>query len=326
MRDRWWSARARRHLAFGVLALGAVVAPPRGLDAQQVPLPVLPEPAPAPLALRAPASPVALAFGQAGVALTDADVLFYNPGQLTAARGVAASFQRYGASGNAASVASVQALGNTSIGVGVRMFDASADAGRYSDALRPGLSRLATPGDVRLGSVALTAGAARAVGPVRVGLGATYVRESFRDEVDETALFDVGATLPMGPANVTVAVQQLGSSLRLSGTSANDPWRVVVGAGGRGFPLATFWDLTAATQVALDGEGFVQPAGGVELAWVPLEGVSVVLRTGLRRARTDDERPVTGGLGVALDRYALDYAIEPLAHGVTAHRIGVRIR
>ncbi len=279
-----------------------------------------------PLALRVPASTVALGLGNAGLLLTDADVLFYNPAMLPNARGVAASAQRYGAAGTTVSMASVQALGSISVALGARLVDGSTDAGAYGSALDPGLSRLAAAGSGRLGSLALTAAAARQVGPVRVGLGATYVRESLRSELEESALVDVGAMMPLGPVTVALAVQHLGAAVELPGTRVDQPWRAVTGVGSRAIPLGTWFDLSAVAQVAVDGAGFVEPAGGAELAYVPLEGVALALRAGAKRPRADDEGHFSGGFGVSLDRYSLDYAVEPFRGGVTTHRLGVRIR
>jgi hypothetical protein len=71
----------------------------------------------------------------------------------------------------------------------------------------------------------------------------------------------------------------------------------------------------------------VRPAGGVELAYVPIEGVAVVVRQGLRLPRERDEPLVTGGLGVTVDRWSLDYAVEPMRGGrPVSHRLGLRIR
>jgi hypothetical protein len=281
-----------------------------------------------PLALRLSASAVTLGLGDAGLLSADADALFYNPAMLTTARGIAASGQRYGSTASSGAFASVQALGSTSIGLGARVVDWSGSAPTYGEALASGRDALTQSGDVRGESAAFTAGAARTVGPVRVGVAATYARESYGAEFDEELLVDVGAVLPFGPGNalgLALAVQHVGAGLDLVGAGQPAPWRAVAGVGGRSFPLATFWDLSAITQVAVDADGAVSAAGGAELAWVPLEGVSVAFRLGARHGR-DDQRPLTGGLGLSLDRWSLDYALEPFRGGVTAHRIGLRIR
>lgn len=271
--------------------------------------------------LRRPASAVALALGDVGAGLVDADVLFYNPAMLTQARGVAASVQREHEAASHGALASVQSLGALGVGVGARI---ASWRGAPPDEVGFG----GLPGSETATSVALTAGAACAVGPLRVGLAATYAREAARDRQDEHTTLDVGATLPFGPGdalNASVIVQHLGRPLARSGFEDESPWRAVAVFGGRNYPIATFWDLSAFSQVALDADRTVRAAGGAELAWVPLEGVSVAVRGGIRGARPV-ERPLTAGLGLSLDRWSLDYALDPRRDGRTAHRLGVRIR
>lgn len=271
--------------------------------------------------VRRPASAVALALGDVGGGLLDADVLFYNPAMLTQARGVAASVQREHADASHGALAGVQSLGALGVGVGARIASwrgAPPDEARFGGVPR---SETAT-------SVALTAGAARAVGPLRVGLAATYAREAERDRQREHTTFDVGATLPFGPGdalNASVIVQHLGRPIERTPFDDANPWRALIVLGGRNYPLATYWDLSAFSQVALDADGTVRTGGGAELAWVPLEGVSIALRGGLRDG-LPIQRPLTAGLGLSLDRWSLDYALDPRRDGRTAHRLGVRIR
>lgn len=275
-----------------------------------------------PVVLRRPASAVALALGNVGAVLTDADVLFYNPAMLPQAAGVAASLQRDGDAATGGALASVQSLGGLSVGVGARVV---AWRGPSPDA-PPSVGAPVGPSAT---SVALTAGAGRALGPLRVGASATYARESGDLRQDETMTVDAGVTLPFGPGNalnVALLVQHLGRPIARDFTFGDEePWRAVVAFGGRSYPLATFWDLSAVTQLAVDADGTVRTAGGVELAWVPVEGVSFALRGG-RRAPRDFERAYTAGLGLSLDRWSLDYALDPRRDGTSAHRVGVRIR
>lgn len=290
--------------------------------------------APAALSLRAPASTVALALGNSGIVSTAADVLFYNPGMLTSARGFATSAQRYGGNGTTASLASSQMFGSIGVGIGARIADWRSGEGFYGEAVRPGLGVLGLDGSVDGASVAVTAAAARAFGPVRLGVGATYVRESFNDESGQSSQYDVGVVWPIGPTSLAVTVQHIGNPLGLHGlpfvANSNEfegasDWRATVGYGGWGFPLATFWDLGGTVQLSIDESGTVRPAGGVELTYVPVEGVSVAARVG-HRSTIGNERPITGGFGLSLDRYSLDYAIESFRGGISAHRVGLRIR
>jgi len=322
----WIVARCIVCCALLAGALAAQPAtPPEALD-ERTP--------PAAIALRIPAGTVALALGNVGIVSTDADVLFYNPGMLTSARGVAMSAQRYGGSGTTASLAATQMLGSIGVGIGARVADWRSPEGVYGDAVRPGLGVLGLGGSGRASSTAITVAAARAVGPVRIGVGATYVRESFRTENDESAQFDAGVVWPLGPTNLAFTMQHVGKSLALSGPSritnsaefegASD-WRATIGYGGWGFPLATFWDLGATVQLSIDESGAVRSAGGGELTYVPLEGVAIAGRIG-HRSTIGNERPLTAGLGFTLDRYSIDYAVEAFRGVSSAHRVGLRIR
>lgn len=273
-----------------------------------------------PYALRRAASAVALGMGNVGAVLTDADVLFYNPAMLTQARGMALSVQADHPDATNGAFASSQTLGGLGLGLGARVATWRGSAPDMAF-VRP------SPRDIVSSSVALTAGAARGVGPVRVGLSATYAREANENAQREHTTVDAAATLPFGPGNAlnaSVIVQHVGRAIApLADDEA--PWRTVFAFGGRNYPLATFWDLSAFTQVMLDADGTVRTAGGAELAWVPLEGVSLALRGGVRDG-APVERPYTAGVGVSLDNWSLDYALDPRRDGRVAHRVGVRIR
>ncbi len=280
-----------------------------------------------PAILRTTAGTVALGLGNIGILSTDADAVFYNVAMLTQARGVSLSGQRYEARSSTASIASVQALGATSIGIGARVLN-----GRWSFPPLPP----SAPNEPRdppytifsgpTSAVAVTAAAARSLGPVRIGLGATFVREAFALDHDDEVVFDVGVVYPMGPMNAALTVQHIGESIDLLQRDGAPPWRAVLGFGGANYPLATFFDLSVVSQVSIDESGDVLPAVGGELAYVPIEGVFIAGRVGVRRPAFSDESAVTAGIGLTLDRYSLDYAFEPFIGRPDAHRLGLRIR
>ncbi len=288
-----------------------------------------------PLVLNVPASANALGMGNVGLLLRDAEAVFYNVGMLTQARGVGTSLQRFGEDATAGSIASVQTLGAFSYGVGARFLSS-----RYPVIVPPGQGAPfddAIPLDsssVPSSSLALTAALGRSVGPLRVGLGATYVREANGPVADEATLFDIGVVYPIGPMNVSLNVQHIGSALRSAPVQGfvvqpevgDVPWRAVLGFGGANAPIGTFVDLSLYSQVSVDGNGTVLPAVGTELAYVPVEGVALAVRTGLRRPAFSAQTAVTAGLGFSMDRFSIDYAIEPFVGAPDAHRIGVRIR
>lgn len=281
-----------------------------------------------PLVLRLPASARFAAMANAAIASNDADALLYNPGMLSVARGMSASVQRYGAFGTAGSIATVTQAGIMSVGVGAQFLEWSAPTGqRYDDAVRKGATQFADSGGLASASSAFTVGVARTVKGLRLGVSGKYADERFGGAHGGAFAVDIGMTRPMGPGNLGLLVQNLGAGAKVGGTKGVLPRRVGIGYGGGLFPMWERWDLGAQMQLTLEGDLFVRPAGGVELGYVPIEGVSIVFRSGLRLPRERDESLVTGGLGVTIDRLSLDYAAEPFRGGrPVSHRIGIRVK
>ena len=75
------------------------------------------------------------------------------------------------------------------------------------------------------------------------------------------------------------------------GTSAALPTRATLGAAAAGYPVGPF-DLAASTAVSVRRGGRVSPAGGVELGYMPIDGV--IVRRPRRRAATGEERRGAG--------------------------------
>ncbi len=288
-----------------------------------------------PLVLRVPASANALGMGDVGVLLRDAEAVFYNVGMLTQARGVGTSLQRFSEDASAGSIASVQSLGAFTYGVGARylssrvpVFVPLGQGGPFNNSIALDTSSVLSTG------LALTAALGRAVGPLRIGFGATYVREANGPVADEATLFDLGVVYPVGPMNLTLNVQHIGSAIRSAPVVVfvaqpeigDEPWRAVLGFGGANAPVGTFLDLSVYSQLSVDGSGTVRPALGTELAFVPVEGVAIAGRVGVRRPALTAQSAMTAGVGLSIDRYSIDYALEPFIGAPDAHRIGVRIR
>lgn len=281
---------------------------------------------PIPVSLRLPAATVALSLGNVGIVSRDADVLFYNPGMLSQAGGVAASAQRFGSAATAGSFASIQTLGGYSIGLGARFVDWRSLDGQFNQAIARGSGIFSRPGVTRASSLALTGGVGRSLGPLRVGLAATFLRESFRFDRDDALLFDAGAVMAVGPGQLGLSVQGLGGTMQLPGSGRTRPWRTTLGYGTRAYPVSTYFDFAAVAQLSVDGNEQLSPAGGLELSYVPIEGLAFAARLGARRPRDAGESIVTTGIGVSLDRLSLDYALDPYRDGAAAHRLGIRIR
>lgn len=281
-----------------------------------------------PLVLRLPASARLAAMANAGIASSDGDAFLYNPGMLSAARGMAASAQRYGSSGTAGALGSVTTSGSLTLGVGVQFVDWRAPANMpYANAVRYAPARLSDSGIVAASSSAFTLGVGRTIKGYRLGANIKYAEDRFGAAHDGAVAVDVGAMLSVGPGTLAFTAQNLGAGLRIGGSNGSLPRRVGIGYGTGLLSMFEHWDLGAQMQLTLENNWFVRPAGGVEFGYVPIEGVSLVMRGGLRLPRERDESLVTGGLGIVFDRISIDYAAEPFRGGrPVSHRVGVRLR
>jgi hypothetical protein len=268
-----------------------------------------------------------LGMANAGLASTDADALFYNPALLFNARGMAVSMQRFGSFATAGALANVVVVGTMNIGVGAQVLNWSASPLSYRELMRHGTAQLSDSGGLAASSVAVTLGIARSFKGKRIAVSAKYAEDRFPAARDGTLAFDAGV---MGPSlwlgQFSFVLRNLGRGLRIGGEEARLPTQLAVGWGGTYNNFEKF-DTGYQTQLTVDRDGFVTPAGGFELGYVPIEGVSFTARAGLRLPRESDAAPVTGGLGVTVDRISLDYAIEPFRDGhPVSHRLGLRIK
>jgi len=279
----------------------------------------------APVVLRLPASPWALALGDAGAAARwTSDVVFYNPSAITLATGAAVSVQRWGGASTAANLSHTVISNGWGIGVGVRYLDYGAST---DGVIHP--AQLHTRGPLLGSSLAATIGLAREYKKVRIGVAAKYVEERLPGDRDGFVTIDAGLGRDIGSFGFGLSVRDIGPSRLLGATPYQPPMRFALGAMMRPRPIAVFFDAGATAELTVDRDGEIGVAGGGELIWVPLDGWAVALRAGFRTTERVGElgnRPYTGGIGISLDRFSLDYAIDPQRGGAVAHRIGLRMR
>lgn len=280
-----------------------------------------------PLVLRLPASARMLGMANAGVSSNDADALFYSPGMLTQARGAAMSVQQYGANATAGSFASVQTIGSLSVGIGAQLLRFSTNPSDWAREAQQGAARLSDGGTESASSSAFTVGLGRVVKGFRLGAAVKYAEERLGNTSDGVVALDLGMNKALGPATLAIAVQNIGAGPDMYFVNGPLPTRLTVGFGGGLFPIWEKWDIGMQSQLSVERDGFVRPAGGVELGYVPVEGVALVMRSGLRLPREPDEPLATAGLGVTIDRFSVDWAVEPMRGGrPVVHRIGLRLK
>ena len=277
-----------------------------------------------PIVLQLPASTRAIGFGNAYVGVRDPEAVFYNPAQLGVRPGIAISAERYGSSATATSFTNTFVFGTFGFGLGVQHLDYDIDVGGYPSAA-PNGEAMIEGGTTSASSLVAAAAVEKAYKGIRWGVTAKVAEDRNVGARDGVLLADVGAAKEISLVTVGVTVQNLGGSPRLLGTSAALPTRVVLGAAAGGYPLGPF-DLAASSAVSVRRGGRVAPMGGVELTYVPIDGISFAGRLGGRLPEKNAESPVTLGGSFTFDRIAFDYGFEPYQGKGSGHRVGVRIR
>jgi hypothetical protein len=281
----------------------------------------------APLILRLPSSTRALAMGDVEVAGRDDDVLFYNPAQLVAARGMSMSLEQFSSTARAGALSSVTRFNNGGIAVGATVAEFDSPLNVYP------VSRgsLVSGGPVAGSDATLVFGIGQVFKSTRVGASAKFVDERIGDTRNSRGVFDVGLGRDFFGYAFGLAVQKCGQRFDptsvpgspFSRASTNLPLRTTLGAA-HGWNTDVF-DIAATAAVSTLRDGFVVPAGGGEIGYSWLDGYTIVVRGGARRPEPG-EGPITAGLGFTMDRLSIDYALETLSGARVAHRLGLRVR
>jgi len=277
-----------------------------------------------PIVLQLPASTRAIGFGNAYVGVREPEAVFYNPAQLGVRPGVAISAERYGSVSTAGAVASTYVFGRFGFGFGAQMLDYRASGPAYPEAA-PNGEQLLTDAPFPAASLVAAAALEMAYKGIRWGLTQKLAQDRVSDGRDGVWLTDVGAAKELGPVTVGATIQNLGAGPKMLGTSAALPTRGTIGAAAGGVPVGPL-DLAASADVSVRRGGRVSPAGGVELGYVPIDGVTFAGRVGARFPEKDGQAPVTLGASFTFDRVSIDYGFEPYQGEGSGHRIGVRIR
>lgn len=277
----------------------------------------------APLILKRPATTRVLSLGGAQVAQRDVDAVFGNPALVGTATALAFGAERYASGARAGQFASSSTIGPLGLGVGVQLLDAGAPFGPFP-ASSEVLTRATAPG---ISSIAATMAASLLWKQLRWGIGAKYVEERVRDDRAAGVAFDIGVSRSLSLLNSTVgvALQHLGPSLSVEDRREALPAQLAVGIATAPRGVGKWVDVSGSAQLDVRRDGSLFPRGGLEVSYVPIEGVAVTGRAGGRRPQLREERALVMGAGVTVDRLSLDYGWEPLRDGA-GHRITVRLR
>ena len=306
----------RARTAFlGVLSVVAPFTMPTGALAQAAGF--------GPVVLQLPASTRAIGFGNAYVAIREPEAVFYNPAQLGVRPGVAMSVARYDTTATAGAVTATYVFGPIGFGFGVQYLDFDA-ATPFYPAVSPNGEALLAGGPFPASSLVAALAFEMAYKGIRWGVAGKFAEDRVATFRDGVIMADVGAAKEIGPGTAGISIQNLGGSARVAGTSAALPTRVNAGYAAAA-PIGPL-DAVASAAVSVRRGGRVSPAGGLELGYMPIEGISVAGRIGARLPEKNAEAPVTLGASFTFDRLTVDYGFEPYEGPVSAHRIGLRIR
>jgi hypothetical protein len=252
------------------------------------------------------------------------DVLFYNPANLSLAGGTSTSLQRWGSASTAVSFSHAVTSNGWGIGIGFRHLDYGADSHTL-----PLPSELFRRGDDIAVSFAATLGLSRVIEGFRTGIAAKYVEERMTFGREGMPLFELGLGRDYGLFSLGLSVRDIGAKQMLEDVPLVPPTRASLGVTLRPQTIGAFFDASAVAEFTVDREGLLESAGGAELIWVPLDGWSIAARVGYRTTGGSGNpggRPYSAGIGVSLDQFSLDYAMDPHRSGRVAHLLGIRMR
>lgn len=278
----------------------------------------------APLLLQLPASARTLAMGGLSMGQRDAEALFGNPALVGGANAITIGGARYPSGTRHGVGGATMTIGALGVGLGVQLLDGRSARGDF-----PVRSDLLTgEGALGHGSVATTVAASLRWKGMRWGGALRYMEERFSDVRATAVGADLGVARDLlgGAVTTGLALQHLGGPLEIGETGEALPLRLSIGAATATRNLSRWFDVTAQANVVVRRDGRAFPLAGGELLYVPIEGVSVALRAGVRAPELRAQRPVTGGIGIVFDRLALDYGWEALRDGEGAHRVTLRVR
>jgi hypothetical protein len=275
-----------------------------------------------PLALTLPASTRMLAMGDIGVAGRDDDVIFYNPAQLTVARGTSFSIARLSETARGGGMSTVLRFGSGAIGFGVNYLEYQLTPASYPITKGDIIDPNADLGTSALGVI----GYAQTWKGFRLGAAAKYAMDAIDIERFGQVYGDAGIAHDYfrGRYTTALSVQNIGASLSRGADRIPPPTTATFG-------VATSRQLGPLDGVATAGVSWSQQddvtaGGGLELGWSWISGYNIAVRGGAHQARQGGDTEVMGGFGFTADRLTLDFAVQRLPDNRAGYQAGIRIR
>lgn len=281
-------------------------------------------PATPPRVLSLPASVRAMALGGAYMMNANhADALFHHPALLAGATGFGLDVQRWNGAGTAAAASAVTGWLGGGIGIGLQVLTAGLpESGEPGTGLQ---DDLLTHGPVPLSEQVATLGYARRLFGVQFGVTGKLVDLRLDGARSSTLLADVGAARALGPVTVGLTVKDLGND-PFESDGDFTPARVSLGVGSYGKQVGPM-DVGFTGAVSRSSDD-TRIGGGLELGYWPISGRTFVARIGVQTTPEGSEAdPVTFGFAFWGDRVVLEWAYQGFG-GLEAatHRFGMRWR
>ncbi len=279
----------------------------------------------APLVLNLSGGTRALGLGDAFTAGRGAEVLFYNPANIAGTPGSTISLQRLGGASTLGTFSTIGPFTRFALGAGVQFLDYGADPGSFPSRV----SDLTQRGSVDESSLAATVALQFPFMNLRMGVATKYVEEHRGSNRGSSIAYDVGVAREVSIVSIGFAVQNMGRDIQIGTQRAELPMRISLGAMIPRIRLGTFFDAGVAAAVSRTRDGTINPAGGAELIYNPVQGWTFVGRVGARRVSegsSSAESPITVGGTFGLDRLSVDYVFAPFKGLGSAHRIAIRIQ
>ncbi|MBM4192970.1 MAG: hypothetical protein FJ202_01135 [Gemmatimonadetes bacterium] len=168
---------------------------------------------------------------------------------------------------------------------------------------------------------------ARTVARTQVAIVGEHISVRIADASASAGALSFGAARALNERwHASVALQHVGPALSVGVTENNLPLTARVGVARSAYHLRGVELAPVAELRQVRGSG-VSAGIGVEAVRRNVAGAAVAIRLGYAMRESSDRAPVSGGFGVELGRWGVDYAVQrfALVDQVT-HRVGLRFR
>ncbi len=250
------------------------------------------------------------------------DVLFRSPGAVSDARGASVVGTDFGPNARSFSAAGAVAWWGGAVAVGVQTLSYSVDS-EDPTLLPPLQSSLGTDQPTPLSETAVSLAYGRNLFGFDFGATVKLLDARLGAARSGTVALDAGAAAELGPVRLAVSVQNLGEGLEFPLGELDLPLRVGANASA-GLPSLGPLDLGAAVNAFRLGNGGSDVGGGLEVRYWPISGRTFAARVGYRHLSDDaDLQGVTLGAGFLGDQIRIDYAWQDGGLAGAVHRLGV---